>query len=270
MAITPFQRQICQLIAANRKSQDSAYVAGGVALNLLLNAPRLSLDIDLFHDTREALEATWDADRRLLEDNGYGVDTLRERPAFVEATVAKDSDRVTLQWTCDSAYRFFPLVEHPDLGLTMHPFDLATNKVLAMAGRLEPRDWIDVIECHAKVQPLGYLAWAACGKDAGFSPTLILQEARRSSHYSAEEIAELAFDTRPPDAAALSAVWREALSQAAQIVDRLPAEQVGKCVIDENGRLYCDAPGALAEDLSRGVLLFRNGSIRGAFPQIAG
>jgi hypothetical protein len=30
---------------------------------------------------------------------------------------------------------------------------------------LEVRDWIDVIESHDRIQPLGFLAWAACGKD---------------------------------------------------------------------------------------------------------
>lgn len=36
-------------------------------------------------------------------------------------------------------------MEHEDLGLTLHPFDLATNKVLALVGRLEVRDWVDVL-----------------------------------------------------------------------------------------------------------------------------
>lgn len=48
----------------------------------------------------------------------------------------------------DSANRFFPLQPHEDLGLTLHPFDLATDKVPALVGRLEVRDWIDVIASH--------------------------------------------------------------------------------------------------------------------------
>ncbi len=80
-----------------------------------------------------------------------------------------------MQWSRDSAFRFFPLVRHDELGLTLHPFDLATNKVLALIGRLEARDWIDVINCHDRIQPLGYLAWAACGKDPGFSPASVLE-----------------------------------------------------------------------------------------------
>ena len=63
-----------------------------------------------------------------------------------------------MQWVRDSAFRFFPLVTHEQLGLVLHPFDLATNKVLALVGRLEVRDWIDVIECSRRLQPLGFLA----------------------------------------------------------------------------------------------------------------
>ncbi len=65
----------------------------------------------------------------------------------------------------------------------LHPFDLATNKVLALAGQLEPRDWVDVILSGERLQPLGYLAWAACGKDPGFNPAAILEHAARASRY---------------------------------------------------------------------------------------
>ena len=56
------------------------------------------------------------------------------------ASGSRDRESVLLQWVKDSAFRFFPLVEHADFGLTLHPFDLATNKVLALVGRLEVRD----------------------------------------------------------------------------------------------------------------------------------
>jgi len=41
-----------------------------VALNVLLRAPRRSQDIDLFHDTREAVAATVTADRGQLAAAG--------------------------------------------------------------------------------------------------------------------------------------------------------------------------------------------------------
>ena len=62
MAITPFQRTLCRLLAETRIASGESYVAGGVALNEILAAPRRSRDIDLFHDTDAALQASWDAD----------------------------------------------------------------------------------------------------------------------------------------------------------------------------------------------------------------
>ena len=85
MALTDFQRTICRLLADHRIASGESYVAGGVALNEMIAASRTSRDIDLFHDTAAALEASWAADRRLLLDCGFGVRVLRERLSFVEA-----------------------------------------------------------------------------------------------------------------------------------------------------------------------------------------
>jgi hypothetical protein len=75
------------------------------------------------------------------------VRVSRERPGLVEAEVLRDDEIVIVQWARESAYRFFPLVRHDDLGLGLHPFDLATSKVLALVGRVEPRDCIDTLTC---------------------------------------------------------------------------------------------------------------------------
>ena len=58
MALTEFQRSVCRLIARSRIASGESYVAGGAALNELLAAPRVSRDMDLFHDTQSALEAS--------------------------------------------------------------------------------------------------------------------------------------------------------------------------------------------------------------------
>ncbi len=270
MAITEFQRVICRLLAQSRIEQGDSYVAGGVALNTLIGAPRVSRDIDLFHDTREALAATWDSDRKRLLETGYQIDIRRERPTFVEALVARDDETVVLEWVCDSAYRFFPLVQHPDFGLTLHPFDLATNKVLALVGRLEVRDWIDTMACNDRLQHLGYLAWAACGKDPGYSPTFLLAEAKRSARYSTEEVTALAFEGAPPDAAELSTRWAVLLREAQAIVDRLPVSDVGRCVMRTQGELFRGTADDLAGALARHELAFHSGSIRGAMPSLVG
>ena len=134
MALTNFQRVILQRLARTRIESGERYVAGAAALNELLAATRLSRDIDLFHDTESALHASWQADRKLLESERFAVRVIHERPSFVEAEVSLGTEAVLLQWVRDSVYRFFPLIQHPELGLTLHPFDLATNKVLAAGG----------------------------------------------------------------------------------------------------------------------------------------
>ncbi len=169
-----------------------------------------------------------------------------------------------------SAYRFFPLVEHEELGLTLHPFDLATNKVLALIGRLEVRDWIDVIACDERLPPLRYLAWAACGKDPGFSPLGVIDHARRSSHYSSDEVASLAFDGAPPDPADLSRRWSRALDAAEALIRQLPAAHAGEAVLTRAGQLFRGQPGDLDRGLATGDVVFHAGRLGGALPQITG
>ena len=270
MALTAFQRDVCRLLADNRIRSGESYVAGAAALNELLKAPRRSRDIDLFHDTETALAASWRADRESLEKNGYGLSIVRERPTFVEAQIRRGKDAVMIQWAHDSAYRFFPLVQHDELGLTLHPFDLATSKVLALVGRVEPRDFVDTLTCDREVQPLGYLAWAACGKDPGFSPAAILELAARSARYSDAELRGLDFDGEAPDAATLALQWRTVLAEARQLIALLPAEEAGRAVLTKEGVPYQGKPATLSEAVASRELVFHEGRIGGAFPRIVG
>jgi len=239
-----------------------------VALNELIAASRISRDVDLFHDTDEALAASWRADRPLLEANGFQVLVVRERATFVEAEVGAGGERVRMEWARDSAFRFFPLQHHKEFGLTLHPFDLATNKVLALVGRLEVRDWVDVIASHQHVQPLGYLAWAACAKDPGFGPGAILEGAARSGRYSAEEVSQLAFAGEPPDASELGRMWHRMLDSAREIVSLLPPDEVGTCVLDASGGLFRGSCTELHRALGVRRIVFHRGRIRGAWPQL--
>jgi hypothetical protein len=268
MALTQHQLAICRLIAAQRRASGESYVAGGAALNLALGAPRISRDVDLFHDTIEAVRASWIADRATLVGAGYDVHAEREFPNFVEALVSRDGESTFLQWVFDSAFRFFPLVEHLDFGLALHPFDLATNKCLALVGRIEAKDWIDVIACHERLQRFGYLAWAASGKDLGYSPTFLLAQAGRSGRYSRSELEDVQFDGPRPDPAELGRRWHEMLDEAREIVAELPPEHAGKCVLDADGDLFRGGLPELRAALATGGLRFHEGRIRGALPQI--
>jgi hypothetical protein len=231
MALSALQRDVCGTLAAERRRHGESYIAGGVALSVAVRTSRLSRDIDVFHDTEDAVARSWERDRDTLREHGYTVDVVRERAGFVEAIVRTRDESLLMEWARDSAFRFFPLVEHPDVGLVLHPFDAATNKVLALVGRLEPRDWVDVLTCDAQLQPLGYLTWAAAGKDPGFTPQGILAHARRTARYTDQEISTLAFEGAPPPAAELSRRWHTAATDAERVVAQLPPLEIGQAVL---------------------------------------
>lgn len=269
MSVTGFQRKVCRLLAAERRRNGESYIAGGVPLSLHCLSGRVSKDIDIFHDTAEALVQAVDSDLKCLRAAGLSVSVLHQTPTFVNAVVSAAAGAVAIQWVKDSAFRFFPLVEDDDFGLTAHPFDLATNKVLALGGRLEIRDWLDTIYASDHIQHLGLLIYAAVGKDPGFSPAALLNEAGRSSRYSSREFDELAFDGEPPDFIGLAGRWKTLLSEAGEINAALPFEHAGEAVMDRGGCLYRFSGRARLEaDLNAGGVTFHRGRICGALPEV--
>jgi hypothetical protein len=127
---------------------------------------------------------------------------------------------------------------------------------------------VDTLTWDPEVQPLGYLAWAACGKDPGFSPAAILELAARSARYPESELRGLAFEGDAPDAATLARRWRTTLEGARETVAALPAEEAGRAVLTSDGFPYRGEKAALAEALRRGELRYHDGCVRGAFPRI--
>ncbi len=99
----------------------------------------------------------------------------------------RDRERTKIEWAHDSAWRFMPTVRHPLAGYVLHPVDLAVNKLLALAGRDEARDFLDVLDLDRRTLALGALCWAAAGKDPGsFRPeAAVANGARRRGRRAA-------------------------------------------------------------------------------------
>lgn len=268
MALSPFQIEVCRVLADARPAT-GAYLAGGSALNALTDAPRQSRDLDIFHDTLEALEATFESDSQTLRAQGYQVEIVRQLSGFIEVIATREGQSVEIQWLRDSAFRFFPLQQHPLLGFVLHPFDLATNKILALVGRTEARDWVDALSCHDAIAPLGLLAFAACGKDEGWNPELILDEATRTAHYSRVEIEALDWSGPMPDFAALKTQWRAALQNGRELIEILPPQNVGNAVLNRNGTPFQDDVAALKSALEKENLRFHAGQIGGIWPTVS-
>lgn len=269
MAVTAFQSEVLKRIARSRIDGGETYIAGGLALNHQLKRPRISSDIDVFNSSYSALERAVDRDCAVLGDAGYDIRVTRKRDYIVEVVVSSDGGSTELQWVQDSAYRFFPLIEDELLGLTLHPFDLATNKLLALASRRVPRDWVDTITCSEDIQPLGLLAWAANGKDLGLTPNYILEMCSRTN-YAPPEFEMAIKNAGDYNLADLSAKWHEMIWRARDTIKLLPAVEVGKAVMTKDGELFKGDDDALKAALAAGELEFHEGTIGGAWPRIIG
>lgn len=237
MPLTDYQATVARLLSENR-SFDS-YLAGGAAILIEPNTSRFSGDLDYFHDSEARVAKAFTADRKLLEAGGYSIDVDLNQPGFVRAIVGKEGQTTKLDWAHDSAWRFMPTVRDERVGFVLHPVDLAVNKVLALAGRDEPRDVLDTLHLHHTVLVLGALCWAACGKDPGFTPLSLLELLRRRGRVRAEDLARLAL-VEPVDLHALKRDWLEALDSVEPFVAARPPEEIGCLYYSASRRAFID------------------------------
>jgi hypothetical protein len=222
--LTQFQRALLAELAA--EPTEERYLAGGAAMHFAPNSARYSDDLDFFHDSEARVAAAFAADRDRLQRAGYTIEVELSLPGFVRAVVSHGADATRVDWAHDSAWRFMPLVRDPLGGLLLHPVDLAVNKVLTLAGRDEPRDFVDILFVHSRVLPLAALCWAAVGKDPGFTPLSLLELLKRRGRYHPEDFARLNF-AEPFDLVAAKHTWLDALAEAESFARARPPDEIG-------------------------------------------
>ena len=264
LPLTLFQRQVLGTLASS--PNDERYLAGGAAIHFDARSTRYSDDLDFFHDSEARVASAFARDRETLERGGYTVEVEFVLPGFVRTVVRRDEDATRVDWAHDSAWRFLPLVRDELGGLLLHPVDLAIKKVLALAGRDEPRDFVDILYVHRHVLPLACLAWAAVGKDPGLSPLSLLELLKRHGRYRPEELARLQL-TEAFDLGAAKQEWLTALASADAFVRTRPAEEYG-CLYYSPRLERFVMPGADAS-LDEQGLVPHFGAPGGVVPRIA-
>lgn len=157
------QREVAEAFLALPEAQGFA-LAGGAALICTGLVQRRTKDLDFFTPDPQVVTAAATALERAAGDRGWQVERIRSHPAFVRLVVRKSSDEVLVELAHD-----FRLQQTQDLGFgpVLSVEELGADKLLALLGRGEPRDFVDV---HALSQRLGtdrMLALAA-SKDTGF------------------------------------------------------------------------------------------------------
>ncbi len=262
MPLTDFQRTVLALLAETR-SPDS-YLAGGAALHFAPNSIRYSKDLDFFHDSVERVATAFAEDSGRLRAGGYGVEVVLSQPGFVRAIVSLDDQASRIDWAHDSAWRFMPPVRDELGGFVLHEIDLAVNKTLALAGRDEPRDYVDILFIHERILRLGALCWAAVGKDPGFTPLSLLELLKRRGRYRPEQLARLDL-VAPFDLVAGKRTWLAALEEAEEFVRTRPDDELG-CLYYAVVRKAFVMPASQTDLASKGVQL-HFGSPGGVLPQ---
>lgn len=131
-----------------------------------------------------------------------------------------------VDWAHDSMWRFLPPVKLKQAGYVLHPVDLAVNKVLALAGRDEPRDFVDAVYLHQRILPLGALCWAAAGKDPGLNPEMLLEMLARKGKIRREDLDRLDL-TASFDLSKERLNYREALEDGKKWIQTRPPQETG-------------------------------------------
>ena len=178
--------------------------------------------------------------------------------SFIRGTVEREGESVLIDWATDSAFRFFPVVADADVGYRLHAVDAATNKCLALAGRTEVRDLIDILTLHDTTLHLGAICCAACGKDPGFTPDLLLDLIGRNARVTPDLLAREAL-RKSIDLRQLKLRWLDAHSEARALIGTLPASELGSVYVGNDGTV-----SRVPQSNDRA----RAGSVRGVLPVV--
>ena len=261
MPLGDFEREVLCLLAANR--HPDSFVGGATVLHQGSASSRTSRDVDLFHDTTESLAASAKCDAATLTAAGYEVELGRQEATFRRALVRRGGNATKIEWVPDRAFRFFPVEPDLELGWRLNFWDAATNKVLSLVGRKEFRDYFDALYMHEHHLHLGALAWAAAGKDPGFTPELIADWARRGNKFRPGDVREVRLG-QPFDLMAGKQRWLIAWAEAEALFAKLPPAEMGCFYLDAVGKPVCPDPNSPAfPQFTRHF-----GSVKGAWPRI--
>jgi hypothetical protein len=150
-------------------------LAGGGALVVHGLTERSTNDLDFFTPAPTDVPVLRHALELAFGEAGLTVAVVRNTETFVRLAVGDGTTETLVDLAWDARMR--PAVAS-DLGPVLDQEELAADKVLALFGRAEPRDFLDV---YGLSQRLGWprLLALAEQKDAGFSPERLAESLGR-------------------------------------------------------------------------------------------
>ncbi len=161
--LSPLQERVAEIVAGLDEATDFA-LAGGGALIVRGDIQRQTRDLDFFGLTANAVDELVPAADRALEAAGFTVRHIQESHGFARLIVESGKDRTELDLGTDA--RLFP-IEPGSPAPLLSGEELAVDKVLAVFGRAEARDFADLMAIEPRYG-LDRLCQLAAEKDRGF------------------------------------------------------------------------------------------------------
>jgi hypothetical protein len=166
--LSPLQERIAEIVAGLDEAEGFA-LAGGAALIARGDVQRQTRDLDFFGLTGDAVDRLIPAVHRALSAAGLIVGQAQVNPGFARLIVSDGDERTELDLAADA--RLFP-ADPGRLAPTLTGEELAVDKVLALFGRAEARDFVDLMAIEPRYG-LDRLCELAAQKDRGFEPALL-------------------------------------------------------------------------------------------------
>lgn len=162
--LSDLQARVARIVATLPAARGFA-LAGGAALVVHGLTDRATNDLDFFTTSPDDIDALRQAIETALADAGMTAGAVISTETFVRLEIGDGAGATYVDLAWDARMR--PAVV-TDLGPVLHEDELAADKVLALFGRGEARDFLDVFGLF---QRLGWerLLDLAEQKDAGFS-----------------------------------------------------------------------------------------------------
>lgn len=161
--LSPLQQRVLETIRDLPQAEGFA-LAGGAALIVTGVVARATNDLDFFAQTPDEVTGLVPALEAALDRAGFRAERVHEATGFVRLQVIGDGDTTLVDLSYDA--RLQPAVDGP-IGTILSRDELAADKTLAVFGRAEARDFID-LHALAANYTLGELMRLASTKDPGF------------------------------------------------------------------------------------------------------
>ncbi len=162
--LSPLQRRVASLLAQLPEASNFV-LAGGAALITHGEIGRRTRDLDFFTVDPPQVDQLVPIFEAAVRSAGLAVIEVQVVAGFARLVVADGMERTGVDIAADA--RLFP-AERSELGLVLSLEELAVDKVLAIFGRAEARDFIDLAALESRFG-LTHLCKLAVTKDAGFA-----------------------------------------------------------------------------------------------------